>query len=190
MENLCEACVSGDVPRIKELLAEGAPPLNGPPHNGHLPLHFAAMAKSQGAACTRLLLAAKADIDCKTNEGRCAVHVAAENPYGDDILEVLLEAKADVDAKSTASRTPLHFAAVEGMFGTAQTLLAAKANVNAMNSCGAIPLHWAAKTGKYDLCKLLVDAKSDLNVVDNLGRNPAEMAADNMQHRVEMLLGG
>eukprot|EP00929_Paragymnodinium_shiwhaense_P087096 TRINITY_DN473_c0_g1_i2.p2 TRINITY_DN473_c0_g1~~TRINITY_DN473_c0_g1_i2.p2 ORF type:complete len:279 (-),score=51.90 TRINITY_DN473_c0_g1_i2:686-1522(-) len=40
------------------------------------------------------------------------------------------------------------------------------------------------------LCKLLVDAKSDPNVVDIFGRNPAEMAADNMQHRVEMLLGG
>mmetsp|Transcript_22788 Transcript_22788/g.44244 ORF Transcript_22788/g.44244 Transcript_22788/m.44244 type:complete len:190 (-) Transcript_22788:110-679(-) len=186
MEELCAACVSGNSEAIGRL-APGLD-LNAPPVRGNLPLHFAAMAKSGGAACTSVLLDLRADVQATTDEGRYAIHVAAENPAGAEMIGLLLEARADADAKSTASRTPLHFAAVEGVFGTTQALLAAGADVNSENSCGAIPLHWAAKTGKLDLCKLLVDAKSDLNVVDNLGRTPSEMAADNRHSHIAALL--
>mmetsp|Transcript_71564 Transcript_71564/g.213543 ORF Transcript_71564/g.213543 Transcript_71564/m.213543 type:complete len:196 (+) Transcript_71564:64-651(+) len=186
MNALCAACVEGDVEATRLLAESGHATRQA--GSGYMPLHYAAMTRSGTAGCTLQLLRARAEIAATTDEQKQAVHIAAENERGAEVLTVLLEAQADPNARTLAGRTPLHFAAVEGVLETAQVLLSARANVNAVNSCGAIPLHWAAKTGKQDLCDLLVEARSDLQVMDNLGRTPAEMAADNGRHEVGRML--
>mmetsp|Transcript_51651 Transcript_51651/g.130597 ORF Transcript_51651/g.130597 Transcript_51651/m.130597 type:complete len:248 (-) Transcript_51651:52-795(-) len=190
------ACTAGNPDEVRRLAAATPSVVRGvgrrPGGGCLLPLHYASMAQQHAAASAAALLEAGADVGATTDEGKQAIHLAAENgACGVEVLDVLLHAKADVDARTTASRTPLHFAAVEGIAATAAALLHARASVNAMNSCGAIPLHWAAKTGKRDLCKVLVDARSDLSVMDNLGRTPVEMAEDNLQgHLLDVLRGG
>merc|ERR1719265_2438090 len=114
MDDLCRACLDGDVASVERLAQEPAVDLNIA-QKGSLPLHYAAMSRRNGVECCRVLLQARAELAGKTNEGKQAVHLAAENPHGAEILEFLLQAGADVDAKSTASRTPLHFAAVDGI---------------------------------------------------------------------------
>jgi len=146
------------------------------------------MTRSRAADCALELIQARADISAVTDEQKQAVHIAAENEHGTEVLAVLLDAQADPNARTMAGRAPLHFAAIEGVLETARLLLSAGASVNATNTCGAIPLHWAAKSGKRPLCDLLVAAKSDLRAMDNLGRTPAEMAADNGRHEVEHML--
>eukprot|EP00927_Polykrikos_kofoidii_P044591 TRINITY_DN38510_c0_g1_i1.p1 TRINITY_DN38510_c0_g1~~TRINITY_DN38510_c0_g1_i1.p1 ORF type:complete len:193 (+),score=37.12 TRINITY_DN38510_c0_g1_i1:64-642(+) len=183
MEAICQACSDGDVESVTRL-AVGTDVNAQRSPAGYLPLHYAAMARQHGADSVAALVSAGGHLNATTNEGKQAVHLAAENQSDVGPLEALLAARSDPNAKTVALRSPLHFAAVEGAVENARILLAARANVNAENSCGAIPLHWAAKTGKMELCDLLVEARSDLTVMDNLGRTPAEMAADNRQCQI------
>eukprot|EP00933_Yihiella_yeosuensis_P065630 TRINITY_DN69563_c0_g1_i1.p1 TRINITY_DN69563_c0_g1~~TRINITY_DN69563_c0_g1_i1.p1 ORF type:complete len:219 (+),score=54.99 TRINITY_DN69563_c0_g1_i1:65-658(+) len=182
VEALCQACLDGrleDVERLS-MQVEALETALGP--GGMPPLHYAAMARRGASGAAEILLRFKADVQKHGPENKQAIHIAAENEQGVDVLRVLLEARADPDAPTLARRTPLHFAAVDGIPNTAKVLLEAKADANAMNSCGAIPLHWAAKTGKPDLVQMLLAARSDLTVMDNLGRTPVEMAEDNLKN--------
>jgi cytohesin len=68
-----------------------------------------------------LLLANKADVNAKADNGGAPLHEAAYKGNR-EVAEVLLANKADVNAKDNAGNTPLHLAAASGNKDVAELL--------------------------------------------------------------------
>jgi ankyrin repeat protein len=90
-----------------------------------------------------LLLANRADVNAKNNDGWTPLYTAAETGHK-DVVELLLANRADVNAKDNGSRTPLHAAAESGHKDVVELLLANGAEVNAKANNGWTPLKEAA----------------------------------------------
>jgi WD40 repeat protein/uncharacterized protein YecT (DUF1311 family) len=105
----------------------------------------------------RALLAAKADVNVKSNKnGRTALMAASL--FGTvEVVRELLAARADVNAKSNDGGTALMEASRYGNVEVVRELLAAKADVNAKNNDGRTALMEASK-GHDDVVKLLKEA--------------------------------
>ena len=101
-----------------------------------------------------LLLANKAEVNAKDDNGKTPLHWAA-SAGSKDVAELLLANKAEVNAKENHGRTPLHLAAAEGHKDMAELLLANKAEVNAKDNHGDTPLHLAVSQGHKDVAELL-----------------------------------
>jgi len=86
-----------------------------------------------------VLLASKADVNAKGNNGTTPLHEAA-GIGSKDVVELLLAKGADVNARDGEGDTPLHRAAAAGHKDVVELLLANKANVNARDDSGMTPL--------------------------------------------------
>ena len=121
--------------------------------------------KSSHFEIIKLLLAAKADVNVVTNDGRTALMEAAQ--YGrTKVVKQLLTANADVNAKGYNGWTALMWAA----FFYAPTkevklLLDANAHLNTKDNEGWTALMYAATFGRTEMVKLLLAAKADVNAV-------------------------
>ena len=82
-------------------------------------MHIATV--SDDKAVAELLLANKAEVNAKTDDGSTPLHSAAEDGYT-DIVELLLVNRAEVNAKDNYGRTPLHHAALMGRKDVAELL--------------------------------------------------------------------
>jgi ankyrin repeat protein len=103
------------------------------------------------------LIAAKADVNAKTDDGETALMYAV---WGDhvEVVQALLAAGADVKAKNNNGETPLIVASKRGHAGVVQALLAAGADVNAKNNNGETALKIAQVAGHTRMVKLLRQA--------------------------------
>ena len=79
------------------------------------------MSNSHGDVAA-LLLAGKAEVDSRDNNGRMPLHLAVDKGRK-DLVELLLAHGADVNARSSLAVTPLQRAAVAGRKGSAELLL-------------------------------------------------------------------
>ncbi|KAJ9658996.1 hypothetical protein H2198_003425 [Neophaeococcomyces mojaviensis] len=127
---------------------------------GQRPLGYAA---SQGhEELVRLLLAHKADINAKSEDGWTALHEAALRGH-EAVVRLLLAHKADVNAKAKHGGTALHGAALGGHEAVVRLLLAHKAGVNAKAKHGGTALHGAAGGGHEAVVRLLLAHKAGVN---------------------------
>ena len=101
-----------------------------------------------------LLLANKADVNARNNDGRAPLQMAAILA-GKDMVKTLLASGADVNAKANDGMTALHLAAMLPAKDVVELLLANKADVNAKDNTGATPLHLAIAKGQKDIADLL-----------------------------------
>jgi ankyrin repeat protein len=109
---------------------------------------------TQNEDVTGLLLASKADVNARGNDGRTALHVAARKG-NKDASKLLLTSKANVNAKANDGKTPLHYAAGFGHKDVVELLLASKADVNAVANDGKTPLRYASDYDHKDVAELL-----------------------------------
>ncbi|CAL1147375.1 unnamed protein product [Cladocopium goreaui] len=119
-------------------------------------LHWAA-GEGHGEIC-RVLLAAGAEVDARTDVSGTPLHEAADKGHG-EICRVLLAAGAQVDARDDSGETPLHWAAAEsGQVEVVNLLLEAKASVTVKDDKGRTPLDHARTQGKDEVVKILESA--------------------------------
>ncbi|KAI3326133.1 ankyrin repeat-containing domain protein [Xylariaceae sp. AK1471] len=147
--------------------------------NQTLDINYALLAAAEGGHpdAVERLLAAKANINATSNEGRSALYAAAE--YGHlDVVERLLAANANVNATSNEGRSALEAAAESGHLDVVERLLAANANVNATSNEGCSALYAAAGGGHLDVVERLLVAKVNVNATSNEGRSALEAAAE------------
>jgi ankyrin repeat protein len=102
----------------------------------------------------KLLLANKADLEVKDNNGETPLQEAALEG-NDDLVKFLLDKKADVNTKNNKGNTPLLNVAHQGRISIVRLLLANKADVNSKNNDGNTPLQLAVLQGHNDVAELL-----------------------------------
>lgn len=128
------------------------------------------------AAIVRTLLAHKADVNIRRENGDTPLHVAAatkpmpsfremragvKDPHYDGdkaVVDLLLAAKADPNAVNKRGLTPLHYAAETGHKAVVESLLAAKADINIRANDGKTALMLALNESHADVAELLKKA--------------------------------
>lgn len=109
-KSLHQATVSGDIERVKELLAKGAD-INLKNRQGWTPLHAAVWNQKQEIA--KLLIEKGADVNVKDRSSRTALQFAADTGQK-EIVELLLAKKADVNTVSARAENALTLAKKKG----------------------------------------------------------------------------
>jgi len=107
-KEIIKAAKSGDVLRIKELLAADTELIKARDKDGSTPLHCATWKGQQ--AVVAVLLEAGADVNAhNSNEhwGTTPLHAAA-HANQDAIAQLLIDYGADVNAKDMTGQTPMH----------------------------------------------------------------------------------
>ncbi|KAI9859480.1 MAG: hypothetical protein M1813_006622 [Trichoglossum hirsutum] len=108
------------------------------------------------------LISHGADTKAKDEDGRTALHRAAENGH-DEVVRKLVEHGAEVNTKEAKyDQTPLHLAALNGHKAVAQVLLENGAKANLEDSYGLMAIHVAAWTGNEEVVRVLL-GKIDVN---------------------------
>ena len=159
---------------VAALLAAGAV-INAADSNGFTALHAASMVGS--LAICRQLLAAHADVHCKTTratsagpKGLTPLHVAAANGHA-AVARELLGARANPDGRAAwpVDGTPVHaacFSYGEAAGETVRALVEGRANLNAIMSLPihASPLHSAALLNNAVVTEALLQARADASI--------------------------
>jgi ankyrin repeat protein len=145
-----DAAAGGDLGKVKAPLKDN-PDLVFSKDNGDTLLHWAARNGQKDVA--ELLLANKADVNAKDNNGATPLHRAMAN-------------------------TALHIAARFAYKDFVEFLLANGANVNAIQDVGWTPLHHAALGGNKDIVEMLLAKGADANAKDKDGKTPSIVARD------------
>ena len=189
-ERLIEAARTGDVERVRRLLALGTPAFT-PDSFGRTAAHHAAMFGHDEVL--RALMQTLED----AAPGASPAADAAGDPvfgHGWDDAESLPAAFDDgtwpgafddllfrlqtVNASDEQELTALHLAAREGHARAAEVLLDAGADPTMAAGDGSTPLHHAARAGATELVAVLVARGAHVDDRDALDRTPREVAAD------------
>lgn len=186
-----DAVRAGDLAKVKQLLAYNPKLVKAREDNGDTPLLVACepdlvklsdplqgkqmCARKNCIAVAELLLACKADVNAKRQDGDTPLHCAVS--YGnEDLVKLLLANKANANAKNWSGLTPLHYAFGEDI-EVVKLLLASNADVNAKDKSGATLLHYAAaRDNDLKLAELLLSHKADVNARGQFGWTPLSYA--------------
>jgi ankyrin repeat protein len=140
------AAIAGDLPRVRELVAEGSD-VNQPDRQGWIPLHRAA-ANDRGRVIS-FLIQAGSRIEARSNVSWTALHLACVS-CSPRAVAALVAGGADVNAAARNGDTPLHLAPVIVMGKEfpelrRQSLRAARRMLHTLLAAGADPLTRNAK---------------------------------------------
>lgn len=147
---LLDACRSGDVSEIKQLVDNGAPLTSD--WLGTSPLHLAAQNGHSDAA--DILLKAGASRDTRNKVDRTPLHFASIEGHL-PIVTLLISNGAEIDAKDLLKMTPLHWSVERGHYDVVEYLLAHGADVNLHSKFDKTPIDIAYDNGHTDMIPLL-----------------------------------
>ena len=155
-----EAARTGDVARLKTLLARNAALVNLRDDTRMTPLHYAVQAKRLAAA--EFLLASGGDIRASNDEQLTPLHLASA--AGDAaMVKLLLEHSADPKVRDIRGRPPLFLAAGPGNdLETVRLLVAAGADVNDVTPRQEHLLVTALFSGRKEIIDFLLDSGARL----------------------------
>ena len=150
--DLREAAALGDLPRLKELIAEAdAATIDARGADGWTALHLAAFFGRAEAVAALLEAGADARAVSANATANTPLHAALAGCAGLDIVDALLARGADAGAAAGAGVTPLHLAAKRGDAAIAKRLLARGADPHAALPTGRTPADVAGDRGHMDL---------------------------------------
>jgi ankyrin repeat protein len=123
------------------------------------------------------LIAAKADVNAKADDGETALMYAVWGDYA-EVVRALLAAKADVNAKNNNGITALIVASKRGNAEVVKALLTAGADVNAKAPDSVTALMVASNRGRTEVVNVLLAARADVNAKNNNGETALMWASD------------
>jgi uncharacterized protein len=137
--------------------------------------------KNQDAQQVRALLARRADVNLRSEDGSTALLWAA---HWNDLqtAELLVRAGADANAANDLRMTPLSRACTNGNAAFVDLLLKAGANINAPIGTGETPLMTCARSGNTVAVRMLLVRGADVNATEPAQHQTALMWAAAEQH--------
>jgi len=159
---------NGNIGVIKVLLESNDGLVDRATRQGLIPLHFAAYKGHPHVVDTFLQSAASrkslessgpggSNVDCQTNDGWTALHVACE--FGHlDVIERLVAFHANINIQTTrpTHMTPLYVASRNGHLKAVETLLDAGADSTITDQFGNTPFSVALSRNEVEVAKLLL----------------------------------
>lgn len=138
-------------------------------------------AKSQDHKTVQTLLAQKADVNARSDDGSTALLWAAH--WNDlETADLLLRAGADANAANDFRTTPLSEACTNASAALVRSLLRSGANANTPIATGETPLMTCAKTGSADGVRILVEYGAAVNAKEPSQNQTALMWAVAERH--------
>lgn len=132
---------------------------------------YNAVKEGSPSAVQNLLWKPNIDANAPNQEGKTALHLAAESDRSDNASALLQDRRIDVNFRDPAGRTALHYATSVGATDVVKVLLGAPhIDVNAKDREGGSALRNAAFRGNAEVLKLLLKSKHvDIDIQDNAG---------------------
>jgi len=151
---LFEACVVGDVDRIRTLLAADPGQVNAFSADGFQPIGLAAFFKQPQAA--QILLENNADVNSPSHNAQKVPPLNSACASGSlEIAGMLLEHGADPNLRQEGGFVPLHNAAQNGLAELIELLLDHGAEINLRAASGQTPLGFALEANQAPATDLL-----------------------------------
>lgn len=170
-------------------------------------VHMAAVLGESGRDVLKVLVDAKADLDCQDEDPDYDPEFTSTT-FGDRIIhrtplhyscvegdaasvEMLLQAKANANIQDAQFKTPLHVAMDEDQMSCIDVLLKHGANVNLGNQSTGMettPLMTAAGAGNTELVKKLIGAGSNINKKGKQQMTALHLAARSRRTEVAKVL--
>lgn len=174
---LLAAAETGDVERVKELLAQGADVHTA---NAADVTPLIAAAYRNNLEVARALIEAGADVNVQDNTQQSAYLISTSDGYL-ELLRLTLAAGADVHSKDSYNGTGLIRAADRGHVEIIAELLKTDIEIDHVNRLGWTALLEAIILGDggprhTEVVRLLVEAGADVNLADGSGVTPMEHA--------------
>jgi ankyrin repeat protein len=164
-----DAVRSGNVSRVRQLLAEDPYFIRARDKAGNTALHWAAYLGLMEIA--ELQLSRAAEVDAKDMQGTTPLSLAAQQRRK-EVAQLLLNHGANINAGDNADLTPLHAVAEMGGDDMVLFLLRNGANVNAKSNVGVTPLHMAASSGHGYIVMYLLSNGANVNATTVSGVTP------------------
>lgn len=171
--SLCLTTVQGHLDCLHYLLQHGAEPdiVN---KSRETPLYKACERKNADAV--QMLVAFRADVNHRCNQGWTALHEAVgRNSL--DIMDILVKAGAKIEAKNCYGITPLFVAAQSGQLDALRYILKCGADINTQANDNATALFEASKNGHDHIVRFLLSQGADANKPNKDGYLPIHIAA-------------
>ena len=164
---------------IAEILLQNGANVSAETESKDTPLFLAAQKGHFGVVT---VLAFKADVNAKNDQGKTVLHVAVEQGH-EKMVWFLLRFPGDYASINEKcfelQNTPLHVAARDGHVKIAKDLIAMGANINGNvneDDNEATPLHLAAFKGNAEIVKALLEAGARVDLTDSQGYTPLKKA--------------
>ena len=120
-------------------------------------------------ADVRELIAARAPLEARDEQGRSAMLVAVDRNHT-DVVRALIEAGASVNTQAANADTPWLLAGAQGRTSMLEAMLPAGPDLSIRNRFGGNALIPACERGHVETIQLLLSrTKIDVNHVNNLG---------------------
>ena len=122
------------------------------------------------------LQARGAEINATGNDGKTALHYAAQTGQAEAIKE-LINCGATTEPKDKYGKTVLHYAARSGLVEVIRVLVGPDAKTEATDENGDTALHVAAKYGQVEAIKVLINCDAKTEATDRNGKTALHWSA-------------
>jgi ankyrin repeat protein/L-ascorbate metabolism protein UlaG (beta-lactamase superfamily) len=169
-----EACLKGDLVKVKKILEKDPGLLNSKGNSEKAPIHYAV----QGGhlKLVKFLLNKGTPVDILNVAGQTPLAYAAAMGH-ESLAKLLLARGADLNAKTKRGIKPINYAIQRNHVKVAKRLIKKGADVKGKEENGWTMLHSAAWSGKKDILDLLVKNGIPVDSATTNGRTPLHNAS-------------
>jgi ankyrin repeat protein len=168
-----QAARTGDLERVKTLVAGSPALVDARDANQMTPLHHAA--RGVHPEVVEFLVEQGADVTLKDANDVTVLHSLAYRGAS-DLSKLVIANGADVNAKVVTGLAAIHFAVNAGRMEVIEVLVRSGADLELTDNLGSSPLLLAASAGSFGLVERLVELGSDVGRVNARGDTPLTVA--------------